>query len=122
VNAVHVGLGWGVVIGFGLLMLGGLVAWLRKLTDAGRWFWSLLAVLQVLVGLQIVAGIALLVLGRRQDLLHYLYGGVFPFLVLVTAHVVSRTEDRPAHLNFAWASFFSFGLTLRALMTGLEMG
>ena len=110
------------VAGFALVMTGGLVAWLRKLTDAGRWFWSLLAVLQVLVGLQILGGIVLLILGRPQDLLHYLYGGVFPILLLVTAHVVSRSEDRPAHLNFAWASFFCFGLTLRALMTGLEMG
>jgi hypothetical protein len=122
VNAVHLGLGWAVVVGFTLLMLGGLVAWLRKLDDAGRWFWSLLAALQVLVGLQIVGGIVLLIVGRTQDLLHYLYGGVFPILLLVTAHVVSRTEERPAHLNFAWASFFCFGLTLRALMTGLEIG
>ena len=44
-------------------------------------------------------------------------------LVLTTAHVLAREEqDRPAYVYFAWAGFFCFGLTLRALMTGLGVG
>jgi hypothetical protein len=83
---------------------------------------------------QAVLGTILLLLGRRLEAegvlggtLHYVYG-YLPLLLFVFAHVVARAGDaraigidRPVRpwVTFAWASFVSFGLTLRALMTGL---
>jgi hypothetical protein len=65
----------------------------------------------------------LLALGGREPLLHYLYGAVFPALVLVVCHVFTRgLEKPPYHLFFTWGAFFVFGLTARALMTGLGLG
>jgi hypothetical protein len=54
--------------------------------------------------------------------------GYLPLLLFVFAHVIAREGsarmigiDRPVQpwTPFAWASFICFGLTLRALMTGL---
>jgi hypothetical protein len=122
VALLHEVIGFTIVGVFALLMLAGLATWLMKRKEPWRWFWWLLAAVQVSIGLQVIAGTVLLIMGERQDLLHYAYGGLFPILVLTTAHVVSRMEDRPAYVNFAWAAFFCFGLTLRALMTGLGVG
>jgi hypothetical protein len=51
------------------------------------------------------------------------YGAIFPALVLGVAHVLARDafSHRP-WAPFAMAAFFCFGLTLRALMTGLGVG
>jgi hypothetical protein len=81
-------------------------------------------VLQVLLGLQLVAGLVLLGLGNRADgLLHYLYGVVFPVIVLVVAHALGRglEDEEDTFKVFTVASFFIFGLTLRALTTGLGL-
>ncbi len=111
-----------IVVGWGVLLLWGLVLFIRK-RDAGRGYWTLLTVLQVLLGLQLVAGAVLLGLGYRRPLLHYLYGAVFPALVLVVAHVMTRgLEKPPYHVFFSIGAFFIFGLTARAFMTGLGIG
>ena len=84
----------------------------------------MLAVLQVLLILQLVAGVTLLALGHRADsLLHYGYGALFPAIVLVIAHVFARDMEAESDTwkVFAVASFFIFGLTLRALTTGLGL-
>jgi hypothetical protein len=120
--AVHRVVGFGIVGGFFLLLLWGGVAWLLR-RDPTAWFWHLLALLQVALIVQVAVGVALLAMGRSQPLLHYAYGGVFPGLVLVAAHVVARgLEDRgEAWKVFTVASLFAFGLTLRALATGLGL-
>jgi len=120
---VHAWIGFAVVGGWALLFLSGVVLWLLRRRDAPRWFWGLLAVLQVLLGVQLVAGIVVLVTGRRADILHYGYGVVFPVIVLVIAHSIARGLDdqSDAWKIFAIASFFVFGLTLRALTTGLGL-
>ena len=73
--------------------------------------------------MQLVAGLVLLALGHRQVILHYGYGIVFPAIVLVIAHVFARGLDVESDTwkVFAVASFFVFGLTLRALTTGLGL-
>ena len=70
------------------------------------------------------AGIILLAIYgfSARPWLHYLYGSVFPITVLVVAHVVARGLERDQWVPFAWAAFFCFGLTLRALFTGLGIG
>jgi hypothetical protein len=64
----------------------------------------------------------LLALGGSVPLLHYVYGVIFPVLVLAVAHVLARElfPSRP-WAAFALASFFCFGLTARALQTGLGL-
>lgn len=121
-RTVHAAIGFGIVGGFGALWLWGTGAWLFR-RGAGRAFWWLLAALQVALIVQLAAGLALLALGGRQGLLHYAYGVLFPALVLVAAHWAAREPfaDRP-WLPFAVAGFFAFGLTLRALTTGLGIG
>ena len=88
------------------------------------WYWRLLGLLQVLLILQLLAGGILLLSGRRADsFLHYLYGAVFPAIILVATHVTARrmADEADTWKAFAIAAFFVFGLTLRALTTGLGM-
>ncbi|HXF57814.1 MAG TPA: hypothetical protein VNO34_09665, partial [Actinomycetota bacterium] len=67
--------------------------------------------------------VTLLAMGRSRGFLHYAYGALFPGLVLVAAHVVARglEDESDAFKVFTVASLFAFGLTLRALATGLGL-
>ena len=114
--------GFVIVAGWGLLFLFGVGPWLTK-RDANRVYWGLLTVLQVLLGVQLLAGLVLFFSGGRPPILHYLYGVVFPAVVIGVCHVFTRgLEKPPYHLFFTIGSFFVFGLTARALMTGLGIG
>jgi uncharacterized membrane protein len=120
---VHKVIGFAVVIGWGVLFLWGTVAWAIR-RDPTMWFWRLLAALQVLLGIQVVAGIVLLATGHKlPSLLHLGYGVVFPVIALTGAHVLARSmeDDIDAHKIFTVAAFVVFGLTLRALTTGLGL-
>jgi hypothetical protein len=119
----HAAIGFAIVGGWGAMFLWGVIAFLVK-REPNKWFWRLLAALQALLLAQLAAGLLLLALGNRADgLLHYLYGVVFPAIVLVVAHVVARglENEEDTWKAFAVASFFVFGLTLRALTTGLGL-
>jgi hypothetical protein len=114
--------GFVIVAGWGALFLWGVGLFLLR-RDAGRLYWGLLAVLQVLLGVQLLAGIVLLALGERREVLHYLYGAVLPAIVLAGCHVWTRSLQRPPyHPAFTWGALVVFGLTARALMTGLGVG
>ncbi|MFB3738832.1 MAG: hypothetical protein ACE14W_07680 [Candidatus Velamenicoccus archaeovorus] len=120
---VHAIVGFTVVALFALGWLWALALWaLRR--GAGNWFWRWLAAAQVVAVLQALLGIVLLILGYRPDgWLHLVYG-FGPLVVLLFGHVAARSEQyapRP-WVPFGWASFICFGLTLRALMTGLGIG
>jgi hypothetical protein len=119
---VHKYIGWVIVSAFGVMFLWGLVSFIVK-REPNQWWWRLLAVLQVILILQLAAGLALLALGHERGLLHYGYGALFPAIVLVGAHVIARglDDEEDAWKVFAVASFFLFGLTLRALTTGLGL-
>jgi hypothetical protein len=108
----------------------GLVAWISPRKDPGPKFWVWLSVAQVVAGLQAVIGVILLLLGYRPTVwLHYVYG-FGPLVILAFAHGQARAGQRekpganpiPAWAWFAGAAFICFGLTLRALMTGLGIG
>lgn len=115
---IHKYLGLAVVVLFALIALWGLLFVAIK-RDPGRFFWWPIAAVQVLVGLQLAAGVVLLLLGYPLPQLLHMGYGVFAAVALVWAHLKARVEpDRP-WAAFAWASFFAFGLTLRAFMTGL---
>jgi hypothetical protein len=106
-----------------VLLLWGAGAFFTK-REPNQWFWRLLGTLQAILILQIVVGLILLALGHSNGLLHYMYGSAFPAIVLVIANVLARGLDDEADRwkVFAVAAFFVFGLTLRALMTGLGLG
>lgn len=125
---VHQVIGWAIVGSFVVLWLWSMATWLatrvaRRGSGPGRPFWWLLGFVQVALVVQAVVGIVLLVLGGRVPLLHYVYGAVFPILLLAIAHVLARDDRFAARpwLVFGWASFFIFGLTFRALDTGLGL-
>jgi hypothetical protein len=137
VSTVHEVVGFVVVGVFTIGWLWGLGAWISK-RGPGEGYWVWLAVAQVVAGVQAVLGIALLLMGRRMatpgaalgGVLHYVYG-LLPLLLFVFAHIVARAGnakligiDRPVRpwVPFAWVSFICFGLTSRALMTGLGIG
>jgi uncharacterized membrane-anchored protein len=123
VPLVHTIIGAGIVGGFAVLMLWGFGAFVFK-RGPGEWFWRLLAVLQTALVLELIAGVVLLVMGERlPSLLHFAYGAIFPAVILTLAHVAARGLEDPsdAWKVFAVASFFAFGLTLRALSTGLGL-
>jgi hypothetical protein len=123
VPLIHAAIGLAIVGGFGVLMLWGLGAFLFR-RDPGSWFWRLVAAIQVVLILELVGGVVLLIMGRRlPSFLHFAYGALFPGIILGLAHVVGRGLEDPgdAWKVFAVASFFAFGLTLRALTTGLGL-
>jgi hypothetical protein len=135
VSALHRVVGFAVVAVFALGWIWGLWARIAR-RDPGESYWTWLAVAQVTAGIQALLGTILLLSGHRVEAddvfggaLHYVYG-YLPLLLFVFAHVVARAGDaravgidRPIRpwVPFAWAAFISFGLTLRALMTGLGM-
>jgi heme A synthase len=117
---VHKYVGFFVVGLFTIGWVWGLIAWIAK-RDPGDRFWAWVTVVQVVAGLQALIGIVVFLMGNRAPtILHYAYG-IFPILALGIAHVVARRPDfreRP-WVPFAWVAFICFGLTLRAVMTGL---
>jgi hypothetical protein len=135
VSALHRVVGFAVVAIFALGWIWGLGARILR-RDPGDAFWVWLSVAQIVAGLQAVIGTFLLLVGRRVEaegalggLLHYVYG-YLPLLLFVVGHIVARAGsaraigiDRSVRpwVPFAWVSFISFGLTLRALMTGLGL-
>jgi hypothetical protein len=122
-DTIHRFIGFAIVGLAAILPLWGLIALLVR-REPNRWFWGVLAVLQGALVLQLIAGIVLLAMGRRlPSLLHFLYGVVFPAVVLAVGHVIGRglANEEDTWKVFAVAGFFVFGLTLRALTTGLEL-
>lgn len=127
-SAFHRYIGFAIPTGFVILMLWAIFTLIRK-RPPHDWFWNLLGLLQAIIAIQVVVGAVLFVVGNRpppQDLrwLHYFYGGLFPALVLIAAHriaVKERWREVP-WLVFGFAAFVNFGLTSRALMTGLGVG
>jgi hypothetical protein len=117
---IHKYVGFAIVAGWGILMLWGLFAYVRK-REPNPLFWRILGVLQAILLIQVVLGLILWLAHPLPAFLHPLYGAVFPLVVLVIAHVLARgmDDERDRWKVFAVASFFVFGLTLRALMTGL---
>ena len=117
---VHKLAGFFVVAVFAVGWIWGLAAWVTK-RGPGERFWTWVSVAQVLSGLQAIVGIVVFISGYRAlTWLHYAYG-LFPIAALVGAHLVARRPDfreRP-WVPFAWVAFICFGLTLRAVMTGL---
>ena len=119
VTSIHVVVAFVIVSGWLALTLWGLVAYLTK-REPNLWFWRILGVEQGALVLQLVLGLTLWLAHPLPSFLHPFYGALFPAIVLVVAHVLARglDDERERWKVFAVASFFVFGLTLRALVTG----
>jgi len=123
VSEIHLYVGFAVVSIFTMGWLWGLGIWISR-RDPRQPFWWWLTVAQLLALLQAVIGSVLLLMGRRPlTWLHLVYG-FGPILVFAIAHSMAREEQFSAKpwAPFAVASFICFGLTLRALTTGLGIG
>jgi hypothetical protein len=91
-------------------------------------FWRAVSVAQVLLVVQLVAGLVLLALGERpgragagglSTLFHLMYGLGFPVIVLLVGHSVARAGRYSPHSVFALVGLVIFGLTARAWQVGL---
>jgi hypothetical protein len=120
---VHHYIAYSIPAGFLLLALWSLVGFIRNKAP-GENFWRLLGAVQVILGIQIVIGVVLLIVGKQPVggggpvWLHYAYGGLFPFALLVAAHRYGRRTEGIAWIVFGIAALVIFGLTFRALQTG----
>jgi hypothetical protein len=111
VNQVHRIVGYSIPAGFLLLALWALVAFVRNRNPGGG-FWIMF------------------LSGRRAGptdplgFLHYFYGAFFPAAVLFYTHRKAQSERwrQIPWAAFGLAAFVNFGLTARALMTGLGLG
>jgi hypothetical protein len=123
VSELHRYVGFLVVGIFSIGWVFGLVLWISK-REAGDWFWRWLVAAQVIAVLQAIAGVVLLLLGRRPTTWLHLVYGLGPLVILAVAHVLARDDNfrRRPWVPFALASFICFGLSLRALTTGLGTG
>lgn len=122
-NALHTYVAYAIPAGFGLLVVASIYTYLRDREPAG-WYWNLLAVLQVVLGIQLLVGLYLFIAGGRPQSngpswLHYIYGAAFPLLVLAIAHTQARKRAGAEILFFGVAAFLCTFSTLRALQTGL---
>ena len=99
--------------------------------DPGERFWTWLTVAQVVAGVQAAVGIILLLMGLRPDTWLHLVYGFGPLVILGVAHLMSREvsggEVGASRWTQPWvlftaAAFICFGLSMRALMTGLGIG
>lgn len=126
IGSIHTIVGFSIVIAFALLTVYGTGARLVRRTSLGRLFWGLLYYSETVLVIQIVLGVVLLLLGRRIGAggfdLHYVYGSVFPLIVLVAGRLYALRRDEYDYVPITFGAFVSFGLTARALMTGLGIG
>jgi hypothetical protein len=121
-TTVHVIIAFTISAGFALLVLLSIYAYVRN-KEAPSWYWTLLGILQGVLGLQLLVGVTLYLMGHRPDSngpswLHYVYGAGFPLFVLVIAHSQARKRPGIEMLIFGIAAFLCTFSTLRALQTG----
>lgn len=124
----HLILAYTVVGSLAVIFLAGVVLRLRGADETPTWFRGLQYYVENLLLLQSIVGLVLLVaMGRRVAggslvFLHYFYGSLFPLIAVVSGRIAGlRREVRP-YVGWTWGAFFAFGLTMRALMTGLGIG
>lgn len=100
------------------LGLWGVVAYIRGQSLSGSFAGSLV-IGEVLVAVQVIAGVLLVATGVRPSTsTHYLYG-ITAILVLPFAWSFFRDRDqRQALLVYSLLALFIFGLAVRGMMTG----
>lgn len=120
---LHVYVAYSIPAGFAILTLVSIYSYFSN-REAPAWYWTILGILQAILGVQLLIGLYLFATGARPESngpswLHYVYGAGFPILVLVIAHVQSRKRPGVEVLIFGVAAFLCTFATIRALQTGL---
>jgi hypothetical protein len=120
---IHLYIAYSIPVGFGILTLASIYAYVRNKEVPG-FFWTLLGILQGILVLQLAVGLYLFTTGARPQSngpswLHYVYGAGFPMLVLGIAHVQAKKRPGVEILIFGIAAFLCTFATIRALQTGL---
>lgn len=120
---LHAYVAYSIPTGFAILVLVSIYSYFGN-REAPGWYWTILGILQGVLGLQLLIGLFLFATGGRPQSngpswLHYVYGAGFPILVLVIAHVQSRKRPGVEILIFGVAAFLCTFATIRALQTGL---
>ncbi len=126
-GTVHRYLGTAIVVAFVVIGLFGLLLRLFRRDEAPKLFWGLQHYTENVLVVQVVIGVVMLVMGRRVVggplvWLHYLYGSLFPLIAVVGGRIAALRREERDYVGVAWGAFFAFGLTTRALMTGLGIG
>ena len=127
-SLLHQILGFAVVGALLVIALFGLGLKIARREEAPRAFWILEHYTENVLIAQVVIGLILfLVLGRRVVgdsliFLHYFYGSLFPVIAIVAGRIAGLRRERQEFVGPTWGAFFAFGLTLRALMTGMGWG
>jgi hypothetical protein len=120
---LHVYVAFSIPAGFAVLVLVSAFSYFRN-REVPAWYWTILGILQAVLGVQLLIGLYLFATGARPQSngpswLHYVYGAGFPMLVLVIAHVQARKRPGVEALIFGIAAFLCTFATIRALQTGL---
>lgn len=120
---IHLYIAYAIPTAFGILVLTSLFSYFTN-KEAPAWYWTVLGILQGVMGLQLLVGLYLLLTGARPQSngpswLHYVYGAGFPLLVLVIAHTQARKRPGVEIFIFGLAAFICTFSTIRALQTGL---
>ncbi len=128
-SVAHRYIGWSIVVAFALIAVYGLVGRVLRRPELGRPFWGLVYYTESVLVVQVVIGVVLLFLGRRVGTgfdLHYLYGSVFPLIAAIGGRIYNlrweEAEREHPYVPIAFGALIAFGLTTRALMTGLGLG
>lgn len=127
VLTLHRYIGEAIVAALAIIFLWGLVLRIMRRAEAPRALWAVQHYTENVLVLQVVLGLILLVAGRRVVggpliWLHYLYGSLFPLIAIVGGRIAALRREEREYVGLTWGAFFAFGLTLRALMTGLGIG
>ena len=125
VSELHKYVGFSIPVGFLLMVLWTILSLIRNKPPATA-FWTLLGILQVVIGLQLLIGGALFISGARPategpEWLHYVYGALFPAFVLTIAHGQAKRHSDIAWVVFGIAAFLCAASTFRAIQTGLGL-
>jgi hypothetical protein len=124
----HKLVGGSTVVVFFVVFCWGTLFWIRN-RDPGKYFWGLLGLGQVMLGLQAVLGVILFLTTSTPkknaqlsppQWLHYSYGG-FAILILFLAHRIAKRFEGIEWAVFAVAALFVTGLLIRGYMTGVGM-
>ena len=100
----------------------GVVAYARGGALSGS-FSGTLAIGQALIMAQVLAGVALVIVGLRPpDPTHYLYGATAILSLPFVWSYARRRDARQALLMYAIVALFIFGLGVRGITTGRERG
>jgi hypothetical protein len=130
VTTFHRLLGAAIVLALLVLAIWGLTLRVMGRDRAPVLFWGSQHWLENILIIQVLGGIVLLLMGQRVlggplVWLHYLYGSLFPLIALVGGRIAGlrrRDAGQREYPGLAWGAFIAWGLTMRGLMVGCEIG